>query len=70
MKADQKMIWTPVCMSIGIGLGMLIGSVHGQLPAGLCVSGGLGLVVGVIADRISGDSNELGEDLSEEKNYP
>ena len=49
----QKMIWTPVCMSIGIGAGMLIGSACGQLPAGLSIGIGFGLAIGGVVDHIS-----------------
>ena len=53
MKKEQKMIWTPVCMSIGVGLGMAFGAPSGQLPAGLCIGIGFGLAVGGIIDRVS-----------------
>ncbi len=49
----QKMIWTPVCMSIGIGVGMLIGSACGQIPAGLSIGIGFGLAIGGVVDHIS-----------------
>ena len=48
-----KVFWMPICMSIGVGLGMLFGAISGQLPAGMCIGIGLGLSVGVILDRIS-----------------
>ena len=49
---NQKMLWTPVCMCVGIGLGMLGGSLSGQMPAGLCAGIGVGLAAGGIIDRI------------------
>ena len=52
-KEETKVFWMPVCMSIGIGLGMLIGSVCGNIPAGMSIGVGLGLSVGIIADRIT-----------------
>ena len=49
---NQRMIWTPVCMSIGIGAGMLIGSVCGQMPARMSIGIGFGLAVGGVIDHI------------------
>ena len=40
-------------MSVGIGLGILAGSVSGQIPAELCMDVGLGLAVGGMTDRFS-----------------
>lgn len=57
MMKNEKIIWTPICMSVGIGLGMLIGSLCGQIPAGLCTGIGFGLVSGVVIDRISRKKN-------------
>ena len=48
-----KVFWMPICMTIGVGLGMLFGATGSQLPAGMCIGVGLGLSVGVILDRIS-----------------
>ena len=53
----QKMIWTPVCMSIGIGAGMLIGSACGQLPAGLSIGIGFGLAIGGVIDHVGRKKN-------------
>ena len=50
---NSNVLWTPVCMSIGIGVGMAIGSSVGQMPAGLSIGIGFGLAVGGILDRIS-----------------
>lgn len=57
MKKEEKVVWTPICMSIGVGLGMLIGSACGQLPEGLCVGIGFGLAIGSAIDRISRKKN-------------
>jgi len=45
-------------MSIGIGTGMMLGSLSGQIPAGLCIGIGFGLAVGGIMDRISRKNND------------
>ena len=54
---NQKMIWMPICMSIGIGAGMLIGSACGQIPAGLSIGIGFGLAIGGVVDHISRKKN-------------
>ena len=54
---NQRVIWTPVCMSIGIGAGMLIGSACGQIPAGLCAGIGFGLAIGGVIDHIGRKKN-------------
>lgn len=54
---SSKTLWMPVCMSIGIGLGLAIGAPTGQTPACLSIGIGLGLAVGGILDRISKKNN-------------
>lgn len=51
-KEEKKVFWMPVCMSIGIGLGMTIGSMNGKLQEGMAIGVGFGLAVGVMLDRI------------------
>ncbi len=50
---NSKVFWMPVCMSIGIGVGIAIGAPMEHLPAGLCIGIGFGLAVGGILDRIT-----------------
>ena len=57
-KENSKTLWTPVCMSIGVGIGMAIGAPLGQLPAGLSIGIGFGLAVGGVLDRISRKNND------------
>ena len=55
MKKDtenQRVRWMPICMSIGVGLGMLIGSLCGQMPAGMSIGIGFGLAVGGMIDHM------------------
>ena len=49
---ENKVRYQPICMSIGIGLGMAIGSAFGQLTTGMCIGLGLGLAVGGMIDHI------------------
>jgi len=50
-KQENKVHYQPICMSIGIGLGMAIGAAFDQLPAGMCIGIGLGLAVGGVIDH-------------------
>lgn len=54
---NQSVYWMPICMSIGIGAGMLIGSACGQIPAGLSIGIGFGLAIGGVVDHIGRKKN-------------
>lgn len=51
-KEENKMHYQPICMSIGIGLGMAIGAAFDQLTSGMCIGIGLGLAVGGVIDYV------------------
>ena len=49
---ENKMRCQPICMAVGIGLGMAVGAVFDKLPIGMSIGVGLGLAVGGIMDHI------------------
>ena len=55
---ENKTHYQPICMSIGIGLGMAIGSAFGQLTTGMCIGIGLGLAVGGMIDHMKNKKEE------------
>lgn len=64
MKKDtenQTTCWQPICMSIGVGLGMLIGSLCGQIPIGMSIGIGLGLAVGGVIDHMKKNDKREGD---------
>ena len=48
---DKKMMWQPLCMCIGCGLGLLIGALTGNMGAGLLIGVAAGSSVGILIDH-------------------
>lgn len=49
MKEPNSIIWIPICLSIGISLGMMAGVSFGNLPVCICLGAGTGTLLGTIA---------------------
>ncbi len=51
-KDGQRTHYLPLGMSIGIGIGMLVGAMTEQIAIGVCIGIGLGMSAGAVIDRI------------------
>lgn len=59
MKNEKHTVYyQPICMSIGVGLGMAIGAAFDQLSAGMSIGIGLGLAVGGMIDYMKNKKEE------------
>ena len=57
--------YLPLCMSIGISLGVAIGAAVEQLPIGTSMGVGVGLCVGAVIDHVRNRRTDSSADKAE-----
>ena len=63
---ENNVHYLPICMSIGISLGLAIGAAANNIPIGMSIGCGIGVCVGGIVDAINRSKAEKAEKDSDE----
>ena len=59
---ENNVHYLPICMSIGISLGLAIGAAANNIPIGMTIGCGIGVCVGGIVDAINRSKAEKESD--------
>lgn len=58
-KEENQVMWMPICMCLGVSIGMCIGGfIFDNMPIGMCMGISLGVAVGSIIDAKNRANNE------------
>ena len=57
-KPEQTTHWLPICMCMGLSIGMAIGSLMDNISIGMCMGISLGMAVGSLIDHTQRKSSQ------------
>ena len=65
---EEKVLYLPIYMCIGISVGMAIGSALGNIPVSMCIGLAVGVGIGALMDAVTKKQDEAKkENLEDEK---